>query len=160
MAAFLFLLILLSIPAEATIQWVDFNLSCEAMERALALDMESREQDNPQPWIRILALAAARTGGNPKTEDVAAAYRSLVAGKSPKEILGGADVTYRYYFERTQPSSAGWWAPMRSRWTGNGSQPMESRLFLPLLQVTIIRTATTSVQGGITDSGGGTWATT
>lgn len=44
MAAFLFLLILLSIPAEATIQWVDFNLSCEAMERALALDMESRSR--------------------------------------------------------------------------------------------------------------------
>lgn len=98
-AAVLFLWILLSIPAEATVRWVDFTLSCEVMERALALDMASREQDNPQPWIRILALAAARTGGNPKTEDVAAAYRSLTTGKSPKELLGGADVTYQYYLE-------------------------------------------------------------
>jgi len=95
----LFFLAILSIPAEATIQWVDFDLSCEAMDRALSLDIESREQENPHSWIEILALAATRCGGKPKPEDVTAAYRSLMSGKSPKELLGGNDAYYRYYLE-------------------------------------------------------------
>ena len=92
-------LVLLAAPAEATVKWVDFDLSCEAMERALRLEEQSREQDNPQSWIKILALAATQCGGNPKPADVTAACRSLMAGKSPKEILGGNDSYYQYYLE-------------------------------------------------------------
>ena len=92
-------LALLAVPAEATVKWVDFDLSCEAMERALSLEEQSREQDNPQSWISILALAATQCGGNPKPADVTAACRSLMAGKSPREILGGNDSYYQYYLE-------------------------------------------------------------
>ena len=45
------------------IKWVDFNVSYEAMDKALALDIRSQEQDMPVSWIDLLALAACRTGG-------------------------------------------------------------------------------------------------
>ena len=61
----LFFLLSLSIPVDAAIKWVDFDLSCEAMERALALDIQSQAEEQPQNWIRILALAAAQHGGAP-----------------------------------------------------------------------------------------------
>ena len=78
-------LALLAVPAEATVKWVDFDLSCEAMERALSLEEQSREQDNPQSWIQILALAATQCGGNPKPADVTAASRSLT-GEPPTRL--------------------------------------------------------------------------
>lgn len=49
--------------AEDYIKWVDFNVSYEAMDKALALDIRSQEQDMPVSWIDLLALAACRTGG-------------------------------------------------------------------------------------------------
>lgn len=95
---FLFFAVL-SIPAEAAINWVDFDLSCETMERALELDVQSRERENPHGWIEILALAATQHGGDPSPSDVTAAWNSLQGGKSPKELLGGNDAYYRYYLE-------------------------------------------------------------
>ena len=47
--------------AEDYIKWVDFNVSYEAMDKALALDIRSQEQDMPVSWIDLLALAACRT---------------------------------------------------------------------------------------------------
>ena len=37
--------------AEDYIKWVDFNVSYEAMDKALALDIRSQEQDMPVSWI-------------------------------------------------------------------------------------------------------------
>lgn len=91
--------LVLTIPADAAIQWVDFDLSCEAMERALELSLESQEQENPQSWIRILALAAAYSGGNPTAMDTVFAYRALCAGQTPEAYLGGDDSLFRYYME-------------------------------------------------------------
>lgn len=90
---------LLSIPVDAAIRWVDFDLSCEAMERALELDRQSQAEENPQNWIRILALAAVNTGGNPSCTDVTAAYRLLAEGNSPEELLGTNHSYYLYYEE-------------------------------------------------------------
>ena len=61
---------ILTVPAEAAIRWVDFDLSCEAMERALELEIRGREQENPHSWIEILALAAAQHNGNPTATEV------------------------------------------------------------------------------------------
>jgi len=95
----LFLLSVLSIPGEATIRWVDFDVPCEAMEQALKLDLESQNRENPQSWIKLLALAAARTGGKPTDTAVRSAYGSLISGKSPKEILNGNEAYYLYWLE-------------------------------------------------------------
>ena len=89
---------ILTVPAEAAIRWVDFDLSCEAMERALELEIRGREQENPHSWIEILALAAAQHNGNPTATEVTTAWNSLMEGRSPKEILGD-DRYYRYWLE-------------------------------------------------------------
>ena len=96
--ALLICLGLLTVPAEAAIRWVDFGLSCEAMERALELEIRSREQENPHSWIEILALAAAQHNGTPTATEVTTAWNSLMDGKSPQEILGD-DRYYRYWLE-------------------------------------------------------------
>ncbi|MEA4965529.1 MAG: M23 family metallopeptidase [Oscillospiraceae bacterium] len=98
----LFLLALLSVPAEATIKWVDFDASYEAMNRALDLDIQSQGEDNPQSWIKLLALAAARHGGDMSASDVADAYRSLMTGASPQELMGENYKYYLYYWEAYQ----------------------------------------------------------
>ncbi len=90
---------LLTVPADAAIRWVDFDLSCEAMERAIELDIELQEQDTPHSWLEILALAATTTGGNPSIRDVNDAATNLSEGRSPREILGGSDAYYQYYLE-------------------------------------------------------------
>lgn len=95
----LFLLALLSIPAEATIKWVDFDASYDAMNRALNLDIQSQGEDYPQSWIKILSVAAARHGGKITAADATEAYRSLMTGASPKEILGDCYKYYLYYQE-------------------------------------------------------------
>ena len=102
----LFFLLSLSIPVDAAIKWVDFDLSCEAMERALALDIQSQAEEQPQNWIRILALAAAQHGGAPSPAAVSAAYRELAEGRSPGEILGG-NLKYFLYYEEAYRAALG-----------------------------------------------------
>ena len=54
-------------PAQAAegdfIRWVDFNLTAEAMERAIALEQRLREKEIPVSWLDILALGSVRSGG-------------------------------------------------------------------------------------------------
>ena len=44
------------------IKWVDFNVSYEALDKALSLDIRSQEVDQPVSWIVLLAMAACRQG--------------------------------------------------------------------------------------------------
>ncbi len=90
---------LLAVPADAAIRWVDFDLSCEAMERAIELDIELQEQETPHSWLEILALAATQTGGDPGIRAVNNAAAELAKGRSPREILGDNDAHYLYYLE-------------------------------------------------------------
>ncbi len=46
------------------IQWVDFNVTCDALEKAYQYDIELHETEKPIDWIMILAYTAAKTGGN------------------------------------------------------------------------------------------------
>lgn len=91
--------LLLAIPARAEVRWVDFDLTAEAMDRALTLSEESREREQPQDWIGLLAFAAARCGGSPSSRDVVSAYHSLQSGASPRTLLGGNDAAFRCYRE-------------------------------------------------------------
>lgn len=76
------------------IKWVDFDVSFEAMDKALALDIRSQEEERPGNWITLLALAACRTGGRVTAASVEKAWRDLATGQSPQELLGEL---YRYY---------------------------------------------------------------
>ncbi len=101
---FVLLAALLVIPADAAegdyIKWVDFDVSCSAMERALVLEQQYREQDRVINWIDILALAATRHGsGKFSTAAVDRAAKELAGDQSPKELLGNQYKYYQYYRE-------------------------------------------------------------
>lgn len=46
------------------IKWVDFNVTCEAMKKAIALDILSQEKETKLNWIEMLAYLAAKNGNN------------------------------------------------------------------------------------------------
>lgn len=98
-------------PAQAAegdfIRWVDFNLTAEAMERAIALEQRMREKEIPVSWLDILALGSVRSGGkrfSVKYAEKAAA--ELSKGVSPEELLGAQ---YRYfdYYRKTYEAALG-----------------------------------------------------
>lgn len=82
-----------------TLKWVDFDVSCEAMEYALQQDITSFEEEKHISWIDILALAACRTGGKCPVESVKKAAAELKQDKSPEELLGELYKYYAYYRE-------------------------------------------------------------
>ncbi len=94
---------LLLLPAQAAedyIKWVEFDVSCAAMERALQLEQQYREQDRVVNWIDQLALAATRTGsGRFPVSAVDRAAKELASDRSPKEFLGNQYRYYQYYRE-------------------------------------------------------------
>lgn len=95
---FVFLLPLTVMTVRAdTIRWVDFGVSCEAMEYALQQDIATFEEENHLSWIDILALAACRTGGKCPVEAVKRAAAELKQEKSPEELLGSLYKYYDYY---------------------------------------------------------------
>ena len=79
-------------PAQAAegdfIRWVDFNLTAEAMERAIALEQRLREKEIPVSWLDILALGSVRSGGKRfSAKDAEKAAAELSKGVSPEELL-------------------------------------------------------------------------
>lgn len=89
---------LLVITANAdTINWVDFDVSCEAMEYALQQDIATWEEEMHLSWIEILAVAACRTGGKCPVDAVKKAASELKQGRSPEELLGSLYKYYGYY---------------------------------------------------------------
>ena len=82
-----------------TIQWVDFQVSCEAMEYALQQDIASFEEECHISWIDILSIAACRTGGRCPLESVKKASYDLKGELSAEELLGSLYRFYPYYHE-------------------------------------------------------------
>ncbi len=77
------------------IRWVEFDLSCEAMQAAMDIDCYSHETEQPLSWIDILALAAIRSGsGNPGVAAVKAAAEQLLQDEPPEVFLG---TQYKYF---------------------------------------------------------------
>lgn len=83
------------------IKWVDFNVTCEAMEYALKLDIESQESDHPLNWIEMLAYLSAKNGNNYKNfkkqqlDDVA---KKLESDSTIEELTEDMKY-YPYYYE-------------------------------------------------------------
>ncbi len=99
LALILVFLLLPTVSGAEYIKWVDFDVSYEALDKALALDIRSQEQDHPISWITILAMAACRTGGKVTGSSVDKAWKELQSGKSPYELLGDLSKYYDYYHE-------------------------------------------------------------
>ena len=98
-------------PAQAAegdfIRWVDFNLTAEAMEHAIALEQRLREKEIPVSWLDILALGSVRSGGKRfSAKDAEKAAAELSKGVSPEELLGAQ---YRYfdYYRKTYEAALG-----------------------------------------------------
>lgn len=85
---------------EDLIRWVDFDVSRAAMQRALDLDVASRDSERPVSWIDLLALAATWSGGgNFPASTVDKAHAALTGDQSVKEQLGNLYQYYAYYKE-------------------------------------------------------------
>ena len=112
LVCFLLAAMLLAVPpAQAAeddfIRWVDFNLTAEAMERAIALEQRLREKEIPVSWLDILALGSVRSGGKRfSAKDAEKAAAELSKGVSPEELLGAQ---YRYfdYYRKTYEAALG-----------------------------------------------------
>lgn len=84
-----------------TINWVDFNVPCEAMKKAIALDILTHEQGLPLNYIEMLAYLAARNGNNfehyndQQLEDLS---DNLTGGTTMAELTRDMKY-YSYYLE-------------------------------------------------------------
>ena len=81
--------------------WVDFKVTAQAMEDALAYDMASHDTEQPIHWIDLLALLGAKYGGEFKNRyrkaDMDAFAARLQKGETAEDIV--ADNTYLKYFD-------------------------------------------------------------
>ena len=101
----LFLLLLALLPGQAAaeddyIKWVEFSPSCGAMEQALAIDLQTHEQEKHIRWTQILALASVYHGdGNVSSADIRRAAQDLQGDQSPRQRLGERYRYYDYYLQ-------------------------------------------------------------
>ena len=96
----LLLVVSMTVPATAApIQWVDFDVSYEALRYAMEQDIRSAEQEKHISWIDILALAACRTGGRCDVSSVRKAAADLQGDRSARELVGENTKYFDYYHE-------------------------------------------------------------
>ena len=102
---------ILSVPSAAAagtektkkdiISWVDFNVPCEAMKKAISLDIDSQDKEVKLNFIELLAYLAAQNGNNfrgYKDKQLDAVTEKLNSGETMQALT--ADMKYYdYYFE-------------------------------------------------------------
>ncbi len=84
------------------IKWVDFKVSYEALCEAYQWDIETHGTQNEVHWVELLALTAARTGGEfgqTALRLLREMAQSLSRGESTVEELGEKLQYYAYYRE-------------------------------------------------------------
>lgn len=90
-----------SLYNDGIIKWVDFNVSYQALEKAMKLDIESYEKEVKLNWIEMLAYYAAKNGGNFKrfkTSQLDNLAKQLNDGKTMEELTEDLKY-YPYYLE-------------------------------------------------------------
>lgn len=85
------------------IKWVDFKVTCEAMEKTSKLDINShvKNEEIQYNWIELLAYLACKNGGNFKDfkqKDLDALVNKLKSGKSMEDLTKDMKY-YPYYYE-------------------------------------------------------------
>ncbi len=94
---------------ESLIKWVDMNISCKAMQKAIALDCASRDKPVHLNFIALLACLAVKNGNNfsaYKDAQLDNIAQKLSEGKSAAELSGSAKY-YAYYFSAFEAIFAG-----------------------------------------------------
>ncbi len=83
------------------IKWVDFKVPCEAMEKAISLDIETHDKEIKLNYIELLACLAAKNGNNfsrykdKQLDDLA---QEIISGKTMEELTAGMEY-FAYYKE-------------------------------------------------------------
>jgi len=83
------------------IKWVDFNVTCEALRKAIQLDIESRDKPIKLNFIEMLAYLAARNGNNfkgYKHKQLDELAEKLRSGTTMEELTKNLKY-YPYYLE-------------------------------------------------------------
>ena len=101
------------------LRWVDFKVTAQAMEDALAFDVGSQETAHPIHWIDLLAILGARYGGDfsrYRKADMTAYAARLTQGETLESIT--ADMRYFDYYSVAYESVLGGLAGDYSLQTG------------------------------------------
>lgn len=83
------------------IKWVDFDVSYEAMAKALTLDVESHQEEYPLHFVELLSYLGAKYGGNfskYKEKDLNDLAAKLREGQSMDQLTEKMKY-YSYYYE-------------------------------------------------------------
>ena len=83
------------------INWVDFNITYEALSDALEVDIQSRKKTVKLNWIDILAFLSTQYGGNfnkYKKSDLNRLVDELENGKKLDDLIQNVEI-YNYYKE-------------------------------------------------------------
>ncbi|MBP8640320.1 MAG: M23 family metallopeptidase [Oscillospiraceae bacterium] len=83
------------------IKWVDFNVPCEALQKAISLDILSQDKEIKLNFIELLSLLASQNGNNFRSYKDAQLEKfaeALNAGKTMEELTQGKKY-YAYYHE-------------------------------------------------------------
>lgn len=95
--------------AEAPLKWVEFNVTAEAMEKALSLETQSRENgETPVDWIELLSYLGAKYGGDfkkYKAKDMEAVMQKLQSGRTMEQLTG--NMQYYSYYHRAYEAVLG-----------------------------------------------------
>lgn len=84
------------------IKWVDFQVSCEAMQLAAKYDIDTHNQKIHLDWISLLSIAAAKTGGtfdNNALSIIEETAATLSDGKTSLSAITKDLKYYSYYLE-------------------------------------------------------------
>lgn len=83
------------------IKWVDFNVPCEAMKKAISLDIDTHDKEIKLNYIQLLALLAVKNGNNfsgykdKQLDDIA---KKFLEGKTIEELTENMKY-YKYYLD-------------------------------------------------------------
>lgn len=92
----------IAVTGDGFIKWVDFNVSCEALNKAYELDKASHGTDKPLNWIELLAYAGARGGGTFTKESIQIiddVAEQITDGDKTMEEMTKDMKYYPYYLE-------------------------------------------------------------
>ena len=91
------------------IKWMEFNLSAEILAKAMKLDIETYNTENPIDWIELLAYVTAKNWGRTNTKTLSRDIDEAVAKVKSGALITdlGADLKYFEYYLTTYSAVLG-----------------------------------------------------
>jgi murein DD-endopeptidase MepM/ murein hydrolase activator NlpD len=97
------------------IKWVDFNVCCAAMNKALKADINSLDEEVKLNWIELLSYLAVKYGGNfsrYESSDMDTLILKLQSGESIEKLTENMKY-YTYYFQAYSAVLGGFVGPFQ-----------------------------------------------